>query len=130
MTMLTMLAFLVVAPSVVHGAGLVDQIVPQDCNVKGGCQSICDLAQLAQNVLNTAVYVAIIASAVLFAVTGFRFVTAQARGESMKMTQTRAMFMNVFLGLVLILAAWLIVDTIISFLVTGSGGLPWHQICT
>ena len=130
MALMTLVLVAVVAPTLVGAQGLIPTIVPRDCNGSGGCQSICDLASLAQNLLNAAVYIAVIGSAILFMITGFRFATAQARGESVKMSQTRGMLINVFFGLVIILAAWLIVNTIVSFLVTGTGGLPWHQICS
>ena len=89
---------------------------------------ICDLAKLVSNLLNAAIYLAVIAAAVLFAWTGFKFVSA--RDNSGALTAAKKMFWNVVLGLIIILAAWLIVNTIMSFMVGGSGNpFIWNKLC-
>ncbi len=116
-------------PALALAAGLV-AVVPSDCNTNGGCQSICDLALLAQNVLNDGIYIAVFLSAALFAWAGWMHMTAG--GDMGKVKQANEVFMNVFIGLILILSAWLIVSTIMSVL-AGNGPtptMPWNQICT
>jgi len=105
-------------------AQLPDKIVPckgVDCN-------ICHLEQLAQNVLNAGIAIAVFLSAVLFAYAGWKYMTAG--GNIGKATQAREIFTNVAIGLVIILAGWLVVDTIMKTLVKEHAGFgPWNKIC-
>lgn len=122
--MLMMVLF--VAPSLASAAGIT-QIVPKDCNGPGGCQSICDLAELAQNILNDAIYISVFLSAVLFAWSGWMHMTAG--GDSHKISEANKVFSAVFIGLIIIISAWLIVDTLIRTLTGNPAGAPWSQIC-
>jgi len=116
----------IVAPTVAFGAGGLVQIVPENCNDIGGCHSVCDLATLAQNILNDAIFIAVFLSAVLFAWAGFIYLTNIANpGE---VSRAKGMFANVAIGLVIILASWLVVDVIMRTLV-GAPLLPWNAIC-
>jgi hypothetical protein len=114
------------APAITIAAGLVP-IVPQDCNGTGGCQSVCEIAQLAQNVLNDAIYMAIFLSAVLFAWAGFLYLTNAA--NSGQHTRAVEVFKNVAIGLLIILAGWIVVDTIMKTLVNIGQFGPWNRIC-
>ncbi|HVM73752.1 MAG TPA: hypothetical protein VMU13_02665 [Candidatus Paceibacterota bacterium] len=127
LTVLMVLFF--VAPNMVAAAGLT-AIVPSDCNGAGGCQSICDLALLAQNVLNDGIYVAVFLSAILFAWAGFKHMTAG--GDMHAINEANKVFSAVFIGLIIILSAWLIVSTLMSVIAGGGATptLPWNQICT
>ncbi len=117
-----------IAPSLALAANsLPGQIVPSECNEVGGCKSICDLATVAQNVLNTGIYVAVFLSAVLFAWAGWLYLTSVAGGE---ISRAREIFVNVAIGLVIILAGWLVVDTLMRTLVGNGGSFgPWNKIC-
>ena len=91
-----------------------------DCNV-------CHIAQLAQNALNLGIYIAVFLSAVLFAYAGWLYMTAG--GES-GVEKGKEIFLNVAIGLSLILASWLIVDLIMKALVNESALRgPWNAIC-
>jgi type IV secretion system pilin len=122
------MALLFLTPAIAAAAGLSASIVPADCNQNGGCQSICDLAQLAQNVLNDAIYLSVFLSAVLFAWAGWKHMTAG--GDAHQISDANRVFSSVFIGLVVIISAWLLVDTLLRTLVGGSPSLPWNQICT
>ncbi|MBI5645053.1 hypothetical protein HY970_03060 [Candidatus Kaiserbacteria bacterium] len=103
-------------------------IVPQQCNEVGGCKSICDIAQLAQNILNAGIYIAVILSAILFAWAGWNMLTAG--GNSEQYTKGRKIFANVFIGLVIILVGWIVIDTLMrSFIPDSSGFGPWNKVC-
>jgi hypothetical protein len=122
------LIVLMTAPKLVFAAGGLVPIVPDTCTGAGGCQSICDLATLAQNILNDGIYIAVFLSAVLFAWAGWQFMTAGGNPSELK--RAKSVFSSVFIGLVILLAAWLIVDTLMSVLVgNGAGHLPWNKIC-
>ncbi len=117
-----------VAPSLALAANsLPGQIVPETCNQVGGCQSVCDLATVAQNVLNTGIYIAVFLSAVLFAWAGWLYLTSVAGGE---ISRAKEIFMNVAVGLVIILAGWLVVDTLMRTLVGSDSNFgPWNKVC-
>ena len=128
MAVLFALVFFVI-PSVVLAANpLPGQIVPQSCNGIGGCQSVCDLATVAQNILNTGIYVAVFLSAVLFAWAGFLYLTNVA--NSSQHSKAVEVFQDVAIGLVIILAGWLVVDTLMKTLTDQGGGFgPWNKVC-
>ena len=132
LTVLMSVIFL--TPTLVMAAGLTP-IVPQtgqgsDCNGPGGCQSICDLAQLAQNILNDGIYLSVFLSAILFAWAGFKHMSAG--GDAGAITEANKVFSAVFIGLVIILSAWLVVSTLMSVIAGGGPAptLPWNQICS
>lgn len=116
---------IMLAPVAASAAGLVT-IVPSDCNGVGGCTSICDLAQLANNALTDFVYIAVFLSAALFAWAGITFLTA--RGNTSNISRAKEVFTNVFIGLVIILAGYMAVDVTMRALV-GQSLLPWSAIC-
>ena len=101
-------------------------IVPQNCS--GPDCTICDLVTLAQNVINTGIFIAIFLSAILFAYAGWLYLTSgiEDLGDAKK---ARSMFKNVVFGLIIILGAWLIVDTIMRTL-TGADWGPWNNLCS
>ncbi len=116
------------APSLAFAAptgGLAGQIVPEECNEVGGCKSICSIAVLASNVLNTGIYVTVFLSAVLFAWAGWLYLTGVAGSD---LNRAKEIFFNVVVGLVIILIGWLVVDTLIRTL-TGSKLGMWNEIC-
>jgi hypothetical protein len=90
--------------------------------------TFCHIGQLAQNILNGGIYIAVFLSAVLFAWAGWQYITAG--GESGKASEAKKIFWNVGIGLVIILAAWLVIDFIMKML-TNEGALfgPWNKIC-
>jgi hypothetical protein len=119
--------FCVMSPALTSAAGLTT-IVP--CGAETGANTqlctVCSLAQLAQNILNDGIYLAVVLSAVLFAWAGFKYLTNIANpGE---VSRAKEIFANVAIGLVIILASWLVVDILMRTLV-GASGPPWSAIC-
>ena len=112
---------------VAQGNILPGQIVPEKCNDKGGCKSVCQLAEVAQNILNTGIYIAVFLSAVLFAWAGFKYLTNVAGNE---VSKAKEIFMNVAIGLIILLGGWLVIDTVMKTLVNqGSAFGPWNKVC-
>lgn len=109
----------------VASAALPKQIVPEDCNQKGGCQSICDIVTLAQNVLNFGIFMAVVLSAFLFAYAGWNMITAG--GNSEVYAKGKRVFGNVLIGLIIILAGWIVIDTLMKTF-TGNG-LTGRGVC-
>ena len=109
-------------PTLVLAAGMPGPIVP--CS---GIKCTCnDLIKVAENVLNTGIYFAVFISAILFAWAGWKMLSGKSMGESGKIEDAKKVLWNVIIGLVGILAAWLIVDTVMRTLTTSS---VWSNIC-
>lgn len=104
-------------------------IVPKNCQGTAATTcTICDFAQLAQNAINAGIYLAIFLSAFLFAYAGWQYITAG--GDPGKASGAKKIFWTVGIGLVLVLAAWLIVDVIMKVLVNESAIFgPWNDVC-
>lgn len=90
--------------------------------------TVCHLAELAQNILNFSIFLAVFLSAMLFVYAGFLYVTNEAISQQQK---AKSLFMNVFVGLIIILASWFVVDTLMKTMVGGSASKfgPWNSIC-
>ena len=117
-------AFVALLPYTVFAqqpGGLPDRIVP--CN---GVDCKCEhLVQLAQNIINGGIFLAIFLSAILFAYAGWLYLSNEAVGQKEK---GRKLFSNVAIGLIIIMAAWLVVDTLVSSLLKDN--LVWNNICS
>ncbi len=117
---------LLMLPVLVSAQGIPKQIVPETCNQPGGCQSICDIVTLAQNVLNFGIFLAVVLSAFLFAYAGWNMLTAGGNSEIYQ--KGKRVFGNVLIGLIIILAGWIVVDTLMKTF-TGNG-LTNNGICS
>ncbi len=110
-------------------AGIPEKIVPCSGAVaKDNMEActVCHLATLAQNLLNSAIFLAVFISAILFAYAGWLYLTNEAiQGQA----EARGLFKDVVLGLIIILGAWLFVDTIMKTLMGSTNYLPWNSIC-
>lgn len=124
LAVISIISIAVSTPAISFAAGLPTQIVPSDCNGTGGCQSICDVADLANNILNLVIFTAVFVAGVLFAWAGWKYVTAG--GDTGKAAKAKQVFWNVTIGLVIILAAYLIVQTLMSSLSHIQG---WNTLC-
>lgn len=118
---------LLMLPILVSAQGIPKQIVPTKygCDQPGGCQSICAIVDLAQNVLNFGIFIAVVLSAFLFAYAGWSMLTSG--GNSEIYAKGKRVFGNVLIGLILILGGYIIVDTLLKTF-TGTG-LTGTGIC-
>lgn len=91
------------------------------------CQA-CHLVGTAQNIINFLISVSAVIGAMLFGWAGILMVTAG--GKEAKITQARNIFTNVIIGLIIMLAAWLAIDTVMKLLANQDlsqiGG--WNKI--
>jgi len=88
----------------------------------------CDLGQLAQDALNFAVYFTVFVATLMFVYAGFLYITAG--GDSSKISQATGIFGKVLIGFIIVLIAWLVVDTIMGALFNSDKKFgPWNQIC-
>lgn len=115
------LALLPYAVFAQQNRGLPSKIVP--CTgINCGCD---DLITLAQNLINTGIFIAVFLSALIFAYAGWLYLSNEAIHEQQR---ARRMFSYVVTGLIIILAAWLIVDTLMGTLLKDN--VSWNNICS
>jgi len=118
-------ALFLIVPVLASAAGIPNQIVP--CT---GVACTCrDLSTLAQNIINAGIFVAVFLSAVLFAWAGWKIMSGKSLGSSENIDKGKQVIWNVVIGLVMIIAAWLIVNTIVNTLATGGALKVWNTIC-
>jgi hypothetical protein len=114
--------FLIIAIPVFVKAG----IIP-DCGItqpNGGVNKECgfdDFLQLINNVIDWIIRISIPVAAGVFAWAGFKYMTT---GISDQKSAAKAMLVKVFVGFVFILAAWLIIGTIIKALLQNPNIVP------
>ena len=105
-------------------ADVATQIVP--CGQGGTFCGLCDLVQLAQNLINIGIFITIALSAMTFAFAGLKYMTAG--GDPGKATDARKLFTSVAIGLVIILGAWVGVDTLMKTVVDDAKFGPWNSL--
>lgn len=123
-------------PTLVFSANL----VPCD-GVTIKCEA-CQVVSLANNVINWFIGTMMVVFAIIAVIAGFGLVTSGGNPEAK--TAAKSKMTNAFIGLVIVLAAWLFVDSIMKSLVMGNGNIlstgqagsigsfgPWNTIsCT
>jgi len=113
----------------------VDDPETPDINESQPCTA-CDLLVLLQNVLHFALTIAFLIVVIFAIVGGFRWILSGGNEENIKAGQKT--LSSALIGLVIILCAWLIVNTVFWLVktiggedYTGTGALPWFQLeCT
>lgn len=104
---------------------LADGLVPcegPDCGT-------CELMQMATRVLEFLVQAAVFLAGVVFAWGGFKMVISG--GESGSISEARGMMTNALVGIVIVLCAWLLIDTLLKLVVDDSVVGVWNEItCT
>ncbi len=134
-TFLFALAFFVSAstPAMAANLPLLDpnfSIVPPECS-----ECPCNyygMLQVVQNVINAGVSLGVIAFVLVMVYAGASFMLNPTNPETR--TKARSMLLNVVVGMVIVLAAWLVVDFIMKMIYNpdtafegGSFG-PWNEI--
>ncbi|HUD02987.1 MAG TPA: pilin [Candidatus Paceibacterota bacterium] len=92
-----------------------------------GCQA-CSLAQLVQNIINFLIGLSIPVAAALFAWAGVLYFTSA--GDTSKHSKAKGIFTNTFIGFVIVITAWLVVNTLLHVIFQQgafSGG-SWFTI--
>ena len=124
------LACLLSLPETAGAQGLVGNICDgPDC-------SSCDIVVIANNFIDWLIGAVMIVFAILMVIAGFGLVTSN--GNPAALTAAKSKFTNALIGLVIVLSAWLIVDTMMRGLLGNDGQIasstgfaPWSEIeCT
>ncbi len=105
-------------------------IVPCDGVSSGGgkaCQA-CHFVQLGNNILKWIIGIMASVCALVIAYAGFLMV--MAGGDSGNISEAREMITNTVIGFIILLSAWLVVDTVLKMFVgdTLPGFGPWNKI--
>ncbi|MDB5194935.1 MAG: peptidoglycan-binding protein [Parcubacteria group bacterium] len=130
---LVAIVFVVVAvPVAAHAASasFYGPIIPAECNCPGTAPSYgCVLATI-QNVINFGITLGVVAATIALMYAGFTWMTSGGNPEAR--SKGRSMLLNVFIGLFILLTAWLVVDFVMKTLYVGDAGSkdfgPWNSI--
>ena len=118
-----------IVPQVTHASDLLGPLVPCG-NLKGTdykeC-TICDLIILAANVLRFLVAASVLVAALLFLNAGVLYVLSPTNPSNI--ARAHSLFISTLIGLVVILAAWLIVNLIMDSLYDTRHGQWTELIC-
>lgn len=87
--------------------------------------SLCDAIIVASNIIDDLFKVAILVSTVMIIYGAIRLMTSG--GSEKSVTEGRDTIKNAVIGLVIALAAWIIVNTLLHVL-TGTPNLPWNKM--
>ncbi len=98
-------------------------LVP-DCGGKATECGLSDFVLLINNIIKFTVKLVISVSVIVFAWAGFKYLTN--RGDTGKVKEAHGIFMKVIVGLLIVLLAWLIVNTILKLL-TGKDLRGWER---
>ena len=100
------------------GSDFTGQIVP-DCDLCG----FCDLLTLGQNVMNFLVFFAVVVAILMIVYAGFLYLSSATNIN--QVSKAKKVLGAAIIGLILTLAAWLIVNLIMPQLLDTSFGSPW-----
>ncbi len=141
--LISALSFLTI-PSTTRAASFLTDLVPcgDDVQVSGDSASgytycnecsVCHLQQLAQRVLNFLVGFMTVMATLLFVNAGILYVTAPTNPSAV--SKAHSIFKNTLIGILIILAAYLLVDFALKKLLGGEGDImefgPWNKVlCT
>lgn len=93
--------------------------------------SACDLAVMGNTILNWLIGFMFVIFAIVMTVAGFGLVTSGGNPSAKEAAKSK--FVNAIVGLIIVLAAWILVDTIMRGVLAGTDGDiegwgPWSQI--
>jgi hypothetical protein len=121
---------LLLIPGMTYAIGdIPSKLVPCDGALGNVCDA-CDLVELGQNILNWLIGITVFLVGIALAVGGLMLV--MSAGDQGKRTRAKEIFTNAIVGLIILLASWLIVDTLLKVFLPDDGVLkgfgPWNQI--
>jgi len=105
------------------------QLVP--CGHDDNPCDICHFVELGNNVLTWLIGVLMVIFAIIAAYAGFKLVTSA--GNVQAYSEAKGMLGNAIIGLIIVLAGWILIDTVMKSLLRGTDGVisgygPWSKI--
>jgi uncharacterized membrane protein len=128
---------ILLAPDLAWAADITDKgvytgggFIPCGQNADNPCNS-CHIIVLANTLIKWLIGMAFLFFAVLAVFAGFKLVTSAGNAHAKE--EAKGMFTNAFIGLFIILGAWLFVDTLLRGILKGGTGEiagygPWAQV--
>lgn len=117
-------AVMVSAQAQFPGDGGVTGIVPCGDPGEPPCQA-CHIIGLAEELFDFTIFAGVFVAVIMIAFAGYKYITAQ--GDTGKVGEAHTIFRSVVIGLIIILGAWTIVDTLLKTFYGGQLG-PWNAI--
>ncbi len=103
------------------------QLVPASCVSDVRACDFCALLQMAKNIIDLLFKILVIAAVILIVWAGIKLVTSA--GNTHALEDAKSMVTNVIIGFVIVMAAWLIVDTIFKMLVKDTDNFGvWNEL--
>ncbi|MBL7155480.1 MAG: hypothetical protein ISS88_03210 [Candidatus Portnoybacteria bacterium] len=107
---------------------ITDPIVPCGGETQSDC-TLCHLWELASNIINFISFnLAVPMAVLLFIAAGIMFLISGGNQE--KVALARSIFTNTIIGLVIIFASWLLIDTLLKTIATGAFSGAWNVFPT
>lgn len=94
------------------------------CNIGGPC-TFCDALKVIHNIIMFMFEIAIPLAVAMIVYGAIRFMIAGGNENNVK--EARKIMMNAFIGMLIALGAWIIVNTLLHIL-TGKANFPWNNI--
>jgi hypothetical protein len=124
------LVFLISAPLAAHAASFSfpTQIFPQVCNCPGSAPAWGCIMQTFQNVIQFVIAFAVILITIFLAWAGFTYMTSGGNPGKHELANKR--IMNAVIGLLIVLCAYLLVDSILKVIYNPANPAfgPWNSI--
>ncbi len=127
-----LLALLALVPSAAHAASAAffGPIVSEACRCPDRAPTYGCVLDTGQRMINFGITIGLVAFTFMLAYAGFVWMTSGGNPE--KRNQGRSMLLNVVIGLVIVLTAWLVVDFVMKELYSGDNASkdfgPWNSI--
>ncbi len=112
-------------PALAAEATFFDPIIPPECHCVGSAPDFKCVLAVMQNVVNFAISIGVIIFVLVCAYAGFLFMFSSINAENK--SKAKNILTNAVVGLLLALAAWLLVDFIMKTLYNEKWG-PWNSI--
>jgi hypothetical protein len=114
----------------VFAQGLPSEIVTcggtnPDGSAQGMCK-VCDIVELGMNILNFFVFFSTLLATLLFVNAGVLYLFSPANPGNI--SKAHKIFTNTLIGILIILCAWLVVDTVMKNLYSEGAWGPWNEI--
>jgi len=115
-------------PAGIHAQGQNPNAIVPQCGGQGepSC-NFCFLADLIQNIINFGVYASIFVAVLMFVYAGWLYLINN--GDQGKIKKAHDIFLQVLVGVLIVLSSWLVIDTLMKTLVDDSRFGPWNEIC-
>lgn len=120
----------VIEPMAAHAASATffGPIFPPECRCEGGAPSYGCILSTVQNAINFGISLGVAIAGIMFAYTGLMWIIHSSNPE--ERSKARGMLLNIFIGLAILLSAWLVVDFIMKRLYNADSTTygPWNSI--